>query len=225
MNRPVYLVMKRAMDVVASAAGLALLSPVLLVVAVLIKCTSRGPVLFGHVRQGLGGKEFSCWKFRTMRVGADSEQDKLRAENEVDGPQFKIENDPRLTKLGNWLRRTNIDELPQLINVLVGQMSLVGPRPSPDKENQLCPAWRRTRLSVKPGITGLWQVLRMRDGQQSDFQEWIYYDVEYARHRSLRLDVQLLLYTPISMFASSRVTRFAKRLEKRGVCPHSIRLR
>jgi lipopolysaccharide/colanic/teichoic acid biosynthesis glycosyltransferase len=221
-----YTFAKRAVDVLAAIAGMTLLSPLLLTVAFLVKCTSRGPVLFGHKRQGLGGKEFLCWKFRSMCNGADAMQAKLRAQNEVDGPQFKIDNDPRLTKVGAWLRRTNIDELPQLINVLLGQMSLVGPRPSPDGENQLCPAWRRTRLSVKPGITGLWQVLRVRDDeQQSDFQEWIYYDVEYARHRSLWLDFQLLVYTPISIVAPSRLTSLAKRLQRRGICVHSARLR
>ncbi len=217
---------KRTMDIIASAAGLALLSPLLVTVAVLVKWTSRGPVLFGHKRQGLGGKEFSCLKFRSMCNGADALQAKLREQNEVDGPQFKIDNDPRLTKVGAWLRRTNMDELPQLINVLLGQMSLVGPRPSPDNENQLCPAWRRTRLSVRPGITGLWQVLRLRDDdRQSDFQEWIYYDVEYARHRSLWLDMQLLAYTPISILAPKRLTVLARRLRRRGICAHSARLR
>ena len=220
-----YLFWKRAIDLVASGLGLLALSPPLLLVAAFIKCTSRGPVLFAHKRQGLGGKEFRCLKFRSMRVGADARQAELRARNEVDGPQFKITNDPRLTLLGSCLRRYNIDELPQLINVLLGQMSLVGPRPSPDNENQLCPAWRRTRLSVKPGITGLWQVLRLRnDDTVSDFQEWIYYDIEYAKHQSLWLDLQLLLYTPLSMFAPRRVARFAKRLARGGVCVYAAKL-
>lgn len=219
-----YLFWKRVIDVTVSATGLIVLSPLMAAVALLIKCTSKGPVFFAHQRQGAGGKEFPCLKFRSMRIGADELQEKLRSRNEVDGPQFKIENDPRLTPLGPWLRQTNIDELPQLINVLLGQMSLVGPRPSPDKENQLCPAWRRARLSVKPGVTGLWQVLRLRDDDQSDFQEWIYYDVEYARHQSLWLDFQLLLYTPISMFMPGRLRRFAERLRSRGICKHSARL-
>ena len=148
----------------------------------------------------------------------------LKALNEVDGPQFKISNDPRLTRFGSWIRRWNIDELPQLFNVLLGQMSLVGPRPSPDRENQYCPAWRRARLSTKPGITGLWQVLRLRDENTSDFQEWIYYDVEYARHRSFWLDLQILFYTFPAMVASRHVKRFAERLERTGVCPHSPRM-
>ncbi len=218
-----YLLAKRTIDVVAATAGLVFLSPVLAGVALLVKLTSPGPVLFADKRQGLGGKEFRCWKFRSMRVGADKLQDELRQQNEVDGPQFKIDRDPRLTPIGGWLRRTNLDELPQLFNVLVGTMSLVGPRPSPDKENQFCPAWRRTRLSIKPGITGLWQVLRMREGG-SDFQEWIYYDVEYARHRSLWLDAWILLYTPLSMVAHRKLDGFARRLERHGICMHSGRL-
>jgi len=219
-----YVWLKRAVDVTVSAMGLILLSPLLLIVAMCVKLTSRGPVFFAHKRQGLGGREFFCLKFRSMTFGADAMQDALRDKNEVDGPQFRIVEDPRLTPLGGVLRRFNIDELPQLFNVLFGDMSLVGPRPSPDSENQLCPAWRRTRLSVKPGITGLWQVLRRRQCPQSDFQEWIYYDVEYARHRSLWLDWQIVLHTPIAMFAPKYLNRFAARLERAGVCKGSDRL-
>lgn len=223
-QRPIaYLVIKRTMDVAASGVGLLLLSPLLLVVAALVKLTSRGPVFFAHTRQGLAGKPFACLKFRSMTVDADAMQAKLRAQNEVDGPQFKIAADPRVTALGTWLRRLNLDELPQLINVFLGQMSLVGPRPSPDAENQVCPPWRRARLSVKPGITGLWQVLRTRDRPDTDFQEWIYYDVEYARHRCLWLDVWTILYTPVSMFAPGHLVRFVRKLERRGICLASDR--
>jgi len=216
-----YLVLKRLMDVCISGAGLLLLSPFLLVVAILLKCTSRGPILFSHRRQGLQGKEFRCLKFRSMMCGAEAMKEQLRELNEVGGPQFKISADPRLTKLGRWLRRYNIDEVPQLLNVLFGHMSLVGPRPSPDDENQLCPAWRRARLSVKPGITGLWQVLRLRDDPDTDFQEWIYYDVEYARHRSLWLDWQILLNTPWAIFAPRRLSGFTAKLARIGICRHA----
>jgi lipopolysaccharide/colanic/teichoic acid biosynthesis glycosyltransferase len=219
-----YLAAKRALDIVASAAGLVVLSPLLLVVAILVKLTSRGPVLYAHTRQGLGGKEFPCLKFRSMRTGADAIQAQLRARNEVDGPQFKMAQDPRVTRLGHWLRKTNVDELPQLLNVLVGHMSLVGPRPSPDQENQYCPAWRRARLSTRPGITGLWQVLRNREECASDFQEWIYYDVEYARHRSFWLDLQILFYTPLALWAPRRVAPFAARLERADICAHSDKM-
>lgn len=212
---------KRLIDVTVAGGGLVLLFPFLVLVAFLVRFTSRGPALFSHRRQGLGGKEFPCWKFRTMTVGAHHMQDKLRKLNEVDGPQFKIGDDPRLTRVGRWLRRLNVDEMPQLWNVLIGQMSLVGPRPSPHEENQLCPAWRRARLSVRPGLTGLWQVLRRRETADLDFQEWIYYDVEYTKHRSLWLDLQILRYTPVAMFASRRLSGFVARLARRGICPHA----
>jgi lipopolysaccharide/colanic/teichoic acid biosynthesis glycosyltransferase len=165
------------------------------VVALAIKLTSRGPVFFRHRRQGLNGVEFDCLKFRTMVRDADALQRGLRAMNQVDGPQFKIANDPRVTKVGKWLRRTNIDELPQLVNVVLGQMSLVGPRPSPDSENQCCPTWRRIRLSVRPGITGLWQVARSEGRRVTDFQEWIYFDTQYIQGRSLWLDTQIIWQT------------------------------
>lgn len=216
-----YLWLKRAVDVTGSALGLLLLSPLMVCLAVLVKVTSRGPVFFAHKRQGLGGREFSCLKFRSMTLGADEMQAALRGQNEVDGPQFRIAEDPRLTAIGDWLRRYNLDELPQLINVFLGQMSFVGPRPSPDGENQLCPAWRRSRLSVKPGITGLWQVLRRRQCPLSDFQEWIYYDVEYARHRSLWLDWQILIHTPVAIFAPKYLDRFAAKLERADICKGS----
>jgi lipopolysaccharide/colanic/teichoic acid biosynthesis glycosyltransferase len=219
-----YRAFKRAVDMAASFGVLLLLSPALLLVALLVKCTSRGPIFFADRRQGRGGKGFRCLKFRTMVTGADAMQSELRRENEVDGPQFKIANDPRLTAVGGWLRKYNLDELPQFINVLRGDMSLVGPRPSPDRENQYCPGWRRARLSVPPGITGLWQVMRIREDHASDFQQWIYYDLEYVRHRSTWLDWQLLLHTPYAMFAPSRLFRFARRLEQRGICVQSPRL-
>ena len=222
---PAYRAVKRISDVAGALIGLIVLSPLLLLVACLVKATSRGPVLFGHKRQGLNGREFLCWKFRSMRDGADDLQAKLRSRNEVDGPQFKIADDPRLSPIGAFLRHRNIDELPQLFNVLAGQMSFVGPRPSPDGENQLCPAWRRARLSVRPGITGLWQILRLRVDGSSDFQEWIYYDIEYVKHRSLWLDLQVLLHTPIAILRPRRIAQFAGRLERFGICPHSPHVR
>lgn len=213
-----YRAAKRMLDVTGAVVGLILLSPLMVVVALMVKLSSRGPIFFAHRRQGLRGAEFPCLKFRSMNHGADHLQAQLRGQNEVDGPQFKITQDPRLTRIGRWLRETNVDELPQLFNVLMGHMSLVGPRPSPDKENQFCPAWRRARLSVKPGITGLWQVLRRREDPDSDFQQWIYYDVAYAENRSLRLDLQLLLYTPVAILAPKYLGRLATRLERRGIC-------
>ena len=129
-----------------------------------------------------------------MLKGAESMVRDLQSENLADGPQVFIKDDPRITRIGRFLRRFHLDELPQFWNVLVGDMSLVGPRPSPDKENQFCPAWREARLSVRPGITGLWQVERTR-APGLDFQEWIKYDIEYVNRASLMLDAKILLKT------------------------------
>ena len=123
-----------------------------------------------------------------MMVGADNIQEKLRVVSQVDGPQFKMENDPRVNSIGRFLRETYLDEIPQFFNVLVGQMSVVGPRPSPEAENTLCPSWRDARLSVRPGITGLWQVFGTREPMK-DFQEWIHYDIKYVRNLSLKTDL------------------------------------
>ena len=185
---------KRLADIFAASAALLLFAPVFPVIALAIKLSSRGPVFFRHKRQGLHSREFGCVKFRTMIVGADNLQDRLRAKNQVDGPQFKIESDPRVTAVGKFLRDTCIDEIPQFWNVLLGQMSLVGPRPSPEKENTFCARWRDARLSIRPGITGLWQIRRTRDAGQ-DFQEWVIYDTEYVRSLSLRLDLWICFET------------------------------
>jgi lipopolysaccharide/colanic/teichoic acid biosynthesis glycosyltransferase len=192
--RALGLAAKRAMDVALSALGLVALSLPLAVVAVLIKIDSKGPVFFSHRREGRNGKEFSCLKFRTMVSDADRMQRSLYVKSEVDGPQFKIAVDPRVTRMGRWVRGRNVDELPQLVNVLLGQMSLVGPRPSPFRENQICVPWRRARLSVRPGITGLWQLCRSDHGG-GDFHQWIYFDMLYVRNQSFWLDVKILLAT------------------------------
>jgi lipopolysaccharide/colanic/teichoic acid biosynthesis glycosyltransferase len=185
---------KRIADIVTAAVVLTLFAPVFPIIAIVIKLTSRGPVFFKDARQGLYGKAFNCLKFRTMLVGADNLQDKLRSLNQADGPQFKMADDPRLSTVGRFLRDTYIDEIPQFFNVLLGQMSVVGPRPSPESENTLCPSWRDARLSVRPGITGLWQVCRTRQPMK-DFQEWIHYDTEYVRDLSLRMDLWVFWQT------------------------------
>jgi lipopolysaccharide/colanic/teichoic acid biosynthesis glycosyltransferase len=190
---------KRIMDIVLAAVGLVLLSPLFAVVAVLIKLDSKGPVFFYHRREGKGSREFQCIKFRTMVQGAHNKQLDLYKNNEVDGPQFNLNQDPRVTEIGHWLRGLNIDELPQLLNVLAGQMSLVGPRPSPFRENQICVQWRRARLSVRPGITGLWQLCRDTERSRGGFHEWIYYDITYVRHLSFWLDLKILLATIVSL--------------------------
>jgi len=179
---------KRIVDCFAAIIVLILFAPIIPFVALAIKLTSPGPVFFRDQRQGLHGKVFNCLKFRTMVTGSAEIQEKLRIASQVDGPQFKMTDDPRLYAVGRFLRDTFIDEIPQFFNVLLGQMSVVGPRPSPESENTLCPSWRDARLSVRPGITGLWQVCRTRQPMK-DFQEWIYYDTRYVRNLSLRMDL------------------------------------
>ncbi len=192
-----YPAVKLVVESAVAILALVLLSPLLLLVAILVKLESRGPVLYGDQREGKDGKLFRCWKFRSMVRDADALQRKLREASLVDGPQFKIENDPRVTRVGRFIRRTNIDELPQLINVALGQMSFVGPRPSPFRENQTCIPWREGRLSVRPGITGLWQICR-RDRAAGDFHQWIYYDLLYVRHMSPWVDIKILGATLIT---------------------------
>jgi lipopolysaccharide/colanic/teichoic acid biosynthesis glycosyltransferase/carbonic anhydrase/acetyltransferase-like protein (isoleucine patch superfamily) len=190
---------KRLMDLVGATLLIALTLPFYPLIALAIKLNSAGPIFYGHLRQGRGGRNFRCWKFRTMVPEAEHAKQQLMVKNEVDGPQFKIKDDPRVFKVGRILRKFNIDEWPQFFNVLAGQMSLVGPRPSPDKENQMCPAWREARLSVRPGVTGLWQVMRNRDRGDTDFQEWIYYDVLYVKKQSIWLDLKIMFRTLLVM--------------------------
>ena len=185
---------KRIIDIIAAVIVLILFIPIILIIALVIKLSSPGPVFFKDKRQGLHGRIFSCLKFRTMAVGADKIQDRMRVLNQVDGPQFRVENDPRVDTVGRFLRDTYIDEIPQFVNVLLGQMSTVGPRPSPESENTLCPSWHDARLSVRPGITGLWQVCRTRQPMK-DFQEWIYYDTKYVRNLSLKMDLWIFWQT------------------------------
>ncbi|HET6249244.1 MAG TPA: sugar transferase [Tepidisphaeraceae bacterium] len=162
------------------------------------------PFFFAHRRETVGGREFPCVKFRSMRKDAEKMKATLKSKNQADGPQFFIENDPRLTRIGRLLRKYNLDELPQFFNVLVGDMSVVGPRPSPRHENQYCPPWREARLSVRPGITGLWQVKRTRR-TGTDFQEWIKFDIEYVERRSFWLDMKIIFQTVSAM--SGKISR------------------
>ncbi|MAJ45736.1 MAG: hypothetical protein CBC35_00235 [Planctomycetes bacterium TMED75] len=189
-----YQLVKRTIDIMVSLAILICVSPILFVVALAVALDNGFPLFFGHTRQSLGGRDFKCWKFRTMMKNAESMVQDLQSDNLADGPQVFIKDDPRITRVGRVLRRFHLDELPQFWNVLVGDMSLVGPRPSPDKENQFCPAWRESRLSVRPGITGLWQVERTR-APGLDFQEWIRYDIEYVNRASLMLDAKICFKT------------------------------
>jgi lipopolysaccharide/colanic/teichoic acid biosynthesis glycosyltransferase len=185
-------VWKRLLDFLGAGFGLLLLSPLLLLTAALIKLTSRGPVLFKQQRTGLGGRHFTMYKFRTMVLGAEKLRGTLLAYNEQDGPAFKIKRDPRVTRIGRLLRKSSIDELPQLWNVLRGEMSLVGPRPLPCFESDACAAWQKRRLDVTPGLTCIWQV---RGRSQSTFDEWMRMDLQYVRRRTLLQDLKLLVLT------------------------------
>jgi lipopolysaccharide/colanic/teichoic acid biosynthesis glycosyltransferase len=185
---------KRACDVLMAIAGLFVFSPAFVLAALAIWLESRGPIFFGDSRETVGGRVFKCWKFRTMLTGAHLAQRELKALDQIDGPHFKMDHDPRVTRVGKVLRALNLDEIPQLVNVLVGDMSLVGPRPSPFRENQVCVPWRAARLSVRPGITGFWQVCR-HDRAAGDFHQWIEYDLLYIQHQSLWLDMKILAAT------------------------------
>ena len=157
-----------------------------------IKMTSRGPVFFRQVRAGQYGRPFAMYKLRTMVVNAEDLKSTLLELNERDGPAFKMKNDPRVTKLGYFLRKTGIDEIPQLWNVLKGDMSIVGPRPLPCHEDRDCKHWHRQRLDTKPGLTCIWQISKSRD---VSFEEWMRMDLHYARSRTIRHDIALMFKT------------------------------
>lgn len=187
-------VSKRLFDIAFSVAALALTAPLYPLIIAAIVIEDGWPAFFTHRRQTRGGREFPCYKFRTMCKDAETMKSRLARQNAADGPQFYIRDDPRLLRVGRFLRATQLDEIPQFWNVLLGHMSVVGPRPSPDKENQCCPTWREARLSVRPGITGLWQIKRTR-APETDFQEWIRFDLEYVQRQSWRLDLWILAKT------------------------------
>jgi lipopolysaccharide/colanic/teichoic acid biosynthesis glycosyltransferase len=202
-----YMRVKRVVDTLVATALLVLLLPLMLLIALLIFVESpRGPVLYAQDREGWRGRRFRCWKFRTMQVAAESQERELRAQSLVDGPQFKLARDPRLTRMGRLLRAYSLDELPQILNVIRGEMAIVGPRPSPFRENQLCVDWRKGRLSVRPGITGLWQVCR-HNREAGDFHQWIEYDLIYVRQMSPRLDFWILVWTLLTLGGRRSVER------------------
>ncbi len=183
---------KRGLDLFGALAGLVLFGPAMLCIAWVIKRDSDGPALFAQTRIGSRGRPFRMLKFRTMVNDAERQQAQLREHNETDGPMFKLSSDPRVTRVGHWLRRTSVDELPQFVNVLRGEMSLVGPRPLSARESRCASRWRDLRGRVKPGMTGLWQVNGRSDGR---FRDWIREDLAYVRRRSLWLDLWILWRT------------------------------
>lgn len=189
ISRPFQDALKRAADVALSAGALLALAPFLLVVAAAVKLTSPGPVLFKQVRVGLRGRHFHMYKFRSMVVDAERLLEQLEGQNEQTGPVFKMKADPRITRIGRLLRAYSIDELPQLFNVLIGDMSIVGPRPPVPREVAQYLPWQRRRLSVRPGLTCLWQV----QGRNSiGFDEWMMLDLQYVDQWSLAADARLI---------------------------------
>ncbi|EGT3606938.1 sugar transferase [Clostridium perfringens] len=194
----IYLFFKRLIDILGSGFGLIILSPIFFIVAIAIKFEdSKGSILFSQKRVGQYGKEFNMYKFRSMVSNAEELKAKLMAQNEMSGPMFKMKHDPRITKVGKFIRKTSIDELPQLINILKGEMSLVGPRPSLPKEVDKFEPWMLERLEVKPGLTCYWQVMGRND---IDFEDWMKLDIKYVHDRNLWLDIKLIFKTFFVLF-------------------------
>ena len=189
----VYLVLKRLMDIVGASLGLLLASPIMLIVAILIKLEDpKGPIFFSQIRNGAYPTTFKMYKFRSMYIDAEERLQELMHLNEQSGPAFKIKYDPRITKVGKFIRKTSLDELPQLFNVLKGDMSLVGPRPAIPREVEQYTTYQKQRLFVKPGLTCIWQV----SGRNNiEFDQWVELDIEYIKTRSLWLDIKLILLT------------------------------
>ena len=189
----VYLFLKRLIDIVGSGLGILILIPVFLIIGILIKLEDpKGSVFFSQKRNGLNGKEFNMYKFRSMVHNAEDLLESLMSKNEMDGPVFKIKDDPRITKIGKFIRKTSLDELPQLFNVLKGDMSLVGPRPPIPREVIQYNKYQYQRLLVKPGITCYWQI----SGRNNiDFDEWVELDLKYIKERNLFKDIFIILMT------------------------------
>ena len=189
----VYLFLKRLIDIVGSGLGILILIPVFLIIGILIKLEDpKGSVFFSQKRNGLNGKEFNMYKFRSMVHNAEDLLESLMSKNEMDGPVFKIKDDPRITKIGKFIRKTSLDELPQLFNVLKGDMSLVGPRPPIPREVIQYNTYQFQRLLVKPGITCYWQI----SGRNNiDFDEWVELDLKYIKERNLFKDIYIILMT------------------------------
>ncbi|MCC9608051.1 sugar transferase [Blastopirellula sp. JC732] len=198
---------KRIEDVCGALVLLALFSPIMIIAAIAVRLTSGSPVIFRQQRTGRGGKPFTMYKFRTMRNDAEARKAELMALNERDGPAFKLKRDPRVTPLGNFLRSSCIDEMPQLFNVLRGDMSLVGPRPLPCDEQAASAPWHQSRLDVTPGITCIWQA---HPDRNVTFDEWMRMDIRYARQTSFFFDVRIMLATVGSILRTVIVDRLLR---------------
>lgn len=191
-NQNRYEKIKRFFDICLSTAALVVLSPLLLVIAILIYLEDKGPVIYSQTRIGKDGRAFKLYKFRSMCVDADEKLKDLQKLNERDGPVFKIKNDPRVTKVGIFIRKTCIDELPQLVNIIKGDMSIVGPRPPLPNEVEQYNSYQKQRLLVVPGLTCYWQIQK---GEETTFDEWVELDLKYIKERSILLDFRLILLT------------------------------
>lgn len=196
-SRFIYHGIKRIFDIVAAACGIIILSPLMIIIAVLIKIEDHGPVFYKQFRVGKNGKVFKMYKFRSMVVNADQLFEKLKDQNEISGAMFKIKNDPRVTKIGHFIREHSLDELPQLINVVRGDMSLVGPRPPLPSEVKQYTDYDKQRLYVVPGCTGLWQATKRND---VGFDEMVNLDIKYIKHASLNYDFWIIIKTIKIMF-------------------------
>lgn len=201
--KPAAIAFKKFMDISGSFILLIILSPLMLIITLLVRLTSRGPVIYRQARVGLRGRQFDLFKFRTMVVNADKIRVDLESKNEMDGPVFKIKDDPRITTIGRFLRRTGFDELPQLINVLKGEMSLIGPRPPLKSETEQYKRWQLRRLSVKPGLSCFWQIIPDRNNVK--FDKWMEMDLAYIDNWSPRLDFVILLKTIKTVFQRTGV--------------------
>jgi exopolysaccharide biosynthesis polyprenyl glycosylphosphotransferase len=191
-NNEFALFAKRAVDLIVSALALILLSPLLLIIAILVRLTSPGPILYRQIRCGLNGRRFALYKFRSMVANADELRADLDSLNELEGPAFKMKNDPRCTPLGRWLRKFSLDELPQLWNVLIGEMSFVGPRPPLPQEVEMYAPWQRRRLRMRPGLTCLWT---LEGRNRLSFDRLVQFDLAYIDNWSLWLDLKIFLKT------------------------------
>lgn len=200
----IYLTLKRLMDIVGASLGLLIASPIMLVVAILIKLEDpKGPIFFSQIRNGAYPTTFKMYKFRSMYIDAEERLQELMHLNEQSGPAFKIKDDPRITKVGKFIRKTSLDELPQLFNVLKGDMSLVGPRPAIPREVEQYTSYQKQRLFVKPGLTCIWQV----SGRNNiGFDEWVELDIEYIKTRNLWLDIKLILLTIPAMLGDENAS-------------------
>ncbi len=192
-NDAAYITLKRIIDIIGAICGLIVFAPILVLASILIKFTSRGPVIHRQKRLGKDGEVFTFYKLRSMYHNAGVKNDDLAPLNELSGPAFKLSNDPRITLIGRFLRKTSIDEIPQFVNIIKGEMSLVGPRPPLPEEAMLYNDWHYQRLLIKPGLTCFWQVGGR--SEISDFDEWVRLDLEYIQSRCLWLDLKLLALT------------------------------